>query len=503
MKYQEFENSLHQKLGNTTEAVDINMLIGNIHGESPVKKSVLPWLGLFAVVTLLSLWGLNHVISSNHQPIVIDEADMLTGNVAELTANNNTENTKTLLATNNDEKANDVGSNTANIVSIQEDLNTKAADSEYLSQTNTVLKSSQSNENESKLNISSNLTKKTTDQKISSRNNKLANNTISQNKSIQKGSTFNTSTNNTKNVIAQKNTANSISDNLTSSSPIALEKRSVVAAVRRLESVDQLLAYDRMLPKKDYIDCPSFSNKMKWNLDLIAEAGYIVPQKTLTNNTSEASEILINRLANESSLEGIQAALYARVRPGNAPYYIKLGASYTRLSERMDLTNTYTESDTTIGIISITESQGGDTLTVITGDIITETEYTTTSKDHYYLQLIDIPVAVGYSQSIGNGWRVGGELGAQLNISLGANGKLLEASGQNAYTDLPASERFATNVGLSFFAGVTLEKAVSNNSSFFVSPRFRYMPNEFTSVNYAIKQEYQFMGLHAGYIHSF
>jgi|GEM_PF-6016653 len=47
MKYQEFENSLHQKLGNTTEAVDINMLIGNIHGESPVKKSVLPWLGLF------------------------------------------------------------------------------------------------------------------------------------------------------------------------------------------------------------------------------------------------------------------------------------------------------------------------------------------------------------------------------------------------------------------------------------------------------------------------
>lgn len=452
MKYQEFENSLNSLFTDAKESVDIDLLIENIH-KAPQKRRLGGWLsaGLFALLSIVSLIGLNHVIKSNHYEIIPDENMMLTKKNPEI-------KDITMIETNDNN-----------------DTSNENIPESYVSGTD--------NEGTSNsiiaLNKNSGLRKK----KQLSNKNKTK------------------STLSTIDINNEKNTNNSINSKVGE-----VNFRSTLEMLTPMTSKSKYNFIDirkRPLLIKDQVDCPTFGKKTKWHLEIIPEIGYIVPIKTLTSNSSEPTEVYQMRKDEESSLEGLQAALYLRLRPNNAPVYIKGGVSYTRLTEQMNLNTTYTVSDTTIGIISITESQNGDTLTVIRGEIITDSTFTRMSKDHYSLQLIDFPVAIGVNKSLGGGWRVGGEVGAQFNISLKSDGKLLEGTGRNSYTDLPASGRYSSNVGISFFGGITLEKAISSTSAFYISPRFRYFPKAFSSESYNIKQEYQFVGLHAGYIYSF
>ncbi|GEM_PF-2763201 len=266
-----------------------------------------------------------------------------------------------------------------------------------------------------------------------------------------------------------------------------------------LSSEIGVLESERLLPKP--VVCPSF-RKPRWAFDLIPEVGLIVPLKNLSINNEEASDIFNMRSEDENSLEGITMAIHARARPLKKQFYFKLGIAYTRISERMNLTTKWVVQDTTVGIISITQSQSGDTITTIYGDIITETEYFNTSRDHYFLHLVDVPIAIGYHRPIGKGWKLGLEGGIHLNVAFLSRGKLLEGSGEDSFTQLPAEGRFRKRIGFSHYVGLTLEKKISTRSSIFVSPRIRYFAGSFTPASYDIRQSYALAGLHVGYIHT-
>ncbi len=253
------------------------------------------------------------------------------------------------------------------------------------------------------------------------------------------------------------------------------------------------------LPVVDPVKCFDFGFTV-WTFDMMAEVGILSPLKTLTYLGPTKNEVYNLRREKEKSLEGIQAAIYLKVSKESTPFYIKIGGSYTRIAEQMELNYTTSRIDTTQGIISITESENGDTLTVIRGDIYTETTTNYRTKNHHYFHLFDIPIGIGYTYNFSQ-FSLGAELGVQMNLFTKTTGKWLENVGE--FKAINAKENFRPNVGISYYASLDISRKLSYRHGIYLSARFRYLPNNFgTDIN-TISQKYSLAGLHLGYQYSF
>lgn len=262
-----------------------------------------------------------------------------------------------------------------------------------------------------------------------------------------------------------------------------------------------ILSYIRPLILTDKVECPTFSNKHNWYLELIPEIGYFIPIKTLQNTTGEQNNVFESRKQKEKTLEGLQAALYIQVRKQKSPFYFRTGLSYARLTEKMQLDYSYTKLDTTRGIISVTVSQTGDTVTTIIGDIITQRKLSGKKLAHHAFSLYDIPVAIGYEKKMGR-WSLGLEGGVMLNISMNSEGSTLVSDTSFLAVDLPTNQ-FRSNVGLSYFGGLNIARDFNKLGRFYVAARARFIPTSFTTDQNRWKQSYHFAGLHLGYVYTF
>ncbi len=271
-----------------------------------------------------------------------------------------------------------------------------------------------------------------------------------------------------------------------------------------LNDIVDLVAYKRPFDigkLTGKIACPDFSNRSRLLIDIIPEAGLFIPSKKLENTSVEGNSIFDLRKKDEKSLEGINAGLYLRLRKEKSPFYIKAGVSYSKLTERMDLKYAYTRKDTTQGVISITVSQTGDTITTIYGDIITDRKISGNKVRHYSFSMIDMPVALGVEKEFGS-WTAGLEAGAVFNLSLRTSGTILASDTSFVAADLP-SANFRQSLGVSYFAGVTLGKDIFRAGRLYLAARARFMPDAFSGDQNRIKQSYNFFGINAGYIYTF
>ena len=276
--------------------------------------------------------------------------------------------------------------------------------------------------------------------------------------------------------------------------------------VRDMESVSELQHtasspldndVDSELFSRMRINCPSFDNA-GWHVALIPEVGVFLPRKTLANKFSEPSPAFDNRIASESTLEGLEIGLYGMLVRDNVPFYIKGGVSYSRISERMNLEYEYTERDTTVGIISTTVSSNGDTITHIYGDIVTETTYKGSNRQHHYVHLFDFPISVGYTTYVG-GFDIGVEAGVRVNFMTRATGNLLTS--QSEYTNLSLNRLFKNRIGVNYFGGLMIGRNFGQFGDIYIAPRFTYFPNDFTNDANPVSQKYFAIGLNAGIVY--
>ena len=288
-----------------------------------------------------------------------------------------------------------------------------------------------------------------------------------------------------------------------------VEEESIVNNIGFNRVLDPLLPIDILesevvsvddLPGLQEPECPSFSYRIPWNIALLAEVGVMKPMKDL-KNIGSANSAFDLRDRNESSKEAIQIGLHAKVSKGSNPLYVRGGAAYTRIAEQMNEEYDYIELDTMRGLISITTSMTGDTITAIYGDIVSETRYTGKSEKHYFLHLLDIPVAVGYELPIAGSFYAGAEVGVQFNLRTSGSGLIFRDI--NDYADLSEVTTKETKVGISYFGGFHFGKHLSKRSSIQLSARFRYYPSRFSAVDPSIEQRYNLAGLHAGYVYRF
>jgi hypothetical protein len=273
----------------------------------------------------------------------------------------------------------------------------------------------------------------------------------------------------------------------------ALENKNILS-IQAIENKPPFIGRDKIV-------CPTFSNNGKLYLEIIPELGAFLPIKKLENSSAEPNNVFSKRNTDEKSLEGLNAGLYMRLSKEKSPFYIKAGLSWSRLSEKMPLTYSYTRKDTTQGIISVTVSQTGDTITYIYGDIIQERKISGNKTKHYSISMLDLPVAVGAEKRFGS-WFAGIEAGLYLNLSMKSTGNLLASDTSFVSIDTPV-EYFKRSIGLSYFGGIHIGKEFNHAGRIFLAARARFIPESFSTDQNRIRQTYHFIGLNLGYVYTF
>jgi hypothetical protein len=262
-----------------------------------------------------------------------------------------------------------------------------------------------------------------------------------------------------------------------------------------------LLNTTASIPSIKDVECPDFRiNKGRMAIEILAEAGYFYPIKSFIDKSGEVNEINNLRNAHESSKEGWHAGIYAKFKNTKWPIYFQAGVSQDYLTERMTLQYDYTKRDTTQGIISITTSENGDTVTAIIGDIITETEITGKKVKHYKLQTIDIPITVGYSIGF-NKFTVDLEGGVLLNLSMNSKGSILTS--QSDFDYVSNQNPFKSKLGLSYLGGLSIGYHISPRSKVYINTKMRIIPGEINNPTNSLSQKYNFLGLNLGYGYTF
>ena len=269
----------------------------------------------------------------------------------------------------------------------------------------------------------------------------------------------------------------------------------IEALSRKIESLSPLVD-DSPLFKLKPQDCPSFREK-QWHFALVPEISYDFQFKNLSTTDVEFLDLISERNANESTMEGYSLGLSGMMQNKKGIYF-KAGLNYSAFTERMDFSRTYTEMDTTQGIISITESESGDTLTIIYGDIIINRELMETTRAHYRFNMIDIPLSAGLSFDFGS-FGVDVEAGIHFNIRTTASGRVLNSD--FSFTDIGEQALFKTSTGIGYFGALFFRKDISHNGSIIFGPKYKVRPQHFNTDINPIKQQYRSLGFHLGYIY--
>lgn len=488
MKYLDFEKHIKKELEGSKETVQMDALLASLNlGKEPAKpKGFAIWMIIPILLLALSVFAWKYMDSSNHGSL----DSYLTEEVSTSTESENEKNAfETLAISENDNSK----INTNNHNEKNEDLN-KSNKSPITTSNNT-----------SKENIKS--TEKSTKDNIIPPTSPTFNSTQSANNSRSSNTTLSNETTADDTFHELDVSSEESGSTLQSDSKGYMVKKIDSKISRALMTVTDLdentyslegdNKVDDELFSRMKINCPSFNNA-GWHMALIPEVGIFMPHKTLSNESLEQPLAYTERKESESTLEGLELGLYGMIVRDNVPFYLKAGISYSRISERMNLKYDYTVKDTTLGIISTTVSDNGDTITHVYGDIVSETTFTGSSKNHYYIHLFDVPVSIGYTTYIA-GLDVGIEGGVKINFMTRGTGQLLAS--QKDYKNLSLDRQFKNRIGLSYFGGLMIGRNFGRFGDFYLAPRFTYYPHEFNSANNPITQKYFTIGLNAGFVY--
>ena len=234
-------------------------------------------------------------------------------------------------------------------------------------------------------------------------------------------------------------------------------------------------------------------SRIQWGVDV--QGGYSWASRDFTLTDAERSDNLILRSESEEILETVQLAVLGRATLESG-LYARLGAGYTRVTERFEASGRSITVDTLNVIQEIIISPTGDT-TIVRGDMPVTTTNSFNKRTHNYHHLIDVPLIIGYT--IGDGespLTLQIEAGAIMNLSLRSTGEIWGDNSQ--IIDVEDAEVFEKNVGISYYGALHLRYALNDQLGIYVGPYYRHLPKSFTKSAYGIEQRYQLLGLNAG-----
>jgi len=492
MKYLDFEKHMKKELGNAKEPVQMDALLASLDlGKKPKKKGFALWMIIPFLLLTISVFAWKYMDGFYGED---DEISLSQSSSAD-EGSSRMVTTAPVVESDQVQDSDDFNNK---MVEAYRDIPNKTP-FKNIKQNNSEKLAFDSNENTSNKKI----TNLTTAENYTAKS-MLSDLNLSKTKSSSKSAEASHTENSSSHISEMDvNTATGQEAKATSMRPLIASSERIsrnALDIRELSNAAALLEdaeVDGNLFSRMKINCPSFDN-IGWNIALMPEVGAFLPFKTLENTVMEQSAAFNERRTSERTLEGLQIGLYGMLVRDNSPFFIKAGLSYSRISERMNLQYEYVEQDTTIGIISSTVSSNGDTITHIYGDIITETTFKGSNRQHHYIHIFDIPISVGYTTYLG-GLDIGIEGGVRVNFMTRATGNLLTSASE--YTNLSLNRLFKNRVGLSYFGGLMIGRNFGRFGDFYVAPRFTYFPDQFNNENNSVSQKYFTIGLNAGVVY--
>ncbi len=469
MKYKDLEKNIQQRLNEYEVPVNTELLIADLFGKESRKYPLLFWLAGSVAVLLATLSMYMWTIKRQIDPEVRPKSELQKGKETSMEIQNNISDrtTKSLIS---------ISKSQANEQSLNNEIK-----SGIISKLNSDKDKFSTNSHNDKANENFNKKSGSSEYKLINSNVNSSGTPIGKNRGSIIG-------NYEENILNYTTTSKSNSSDLSINSDLPqLEPANVKSVISNNYSEDNSLT----LPG---VKCPTFKRKKQWMFSVIPEVGYFYPLTSFQYNNNAA--VLDLRKNNESTLEGLQAALYGKISNRRTPWYIKSGINYDRITRKMSLNQNFTRSDTTIGIISITESQNGDTITVIRGPIITESRITRREVRHYYHHLWSIPLTIGF-QKHNDYFEWGLEAGVNFNLSSKQTGFVMTTA--DDFGLISNTGLYKRQIGLSYLAQAHIGLPFNERNVLALAIRANINPNNFATNASSIDEKYQMLGAHLMY----
>jgi len=155
-----------------------------------------------------------------------------------------------------------------------------------------------------------------------------------------------------------------------------------------------------------------------------------------------------------------------------------------------------TEIDTTIEIVSITESESGDTITFIYGEVYNESIITGRKIRHYSISSFDLPVHIGYELDLDK-FSIGAEFGLSLNVTKIARGELL--SSQTEFLNLEEDNVFKDKIGIGYDSKLFAAYKLDARNKIYASLSLNISPESIVLPEGNLDQNYKSIGISLGY----
>lgn len=244
--------------------------------------------------------------------------------------------------------------------------------------------------------------------------------------------------------------------------------------------------------------CPTFIGRRQMNQRHFYVDAFVAPEymmRRFTTNLPESEKLLAARDSMEKTQYAVSTGVRGSVVFGNG-LSLRAGVVYTQMTERVQFDSFGIGSIKTTYDVRLVNGEP-DTVSVTT--VITDGIFRQTRYNRY--RSIDIPIQIGYQKQMKNGWTVGINGGANVNIAAWQKADIVGANLQKQTVSSGTNEAnpvFRTQLGVSLIGSVAAYRQLTNNLELMIEPSVRYGLQPITRSDYALKEQYSTAGLIVG-----
>lgn len=253
--------------------------------------------------------------------------------------------------------------------------------------------------------------------------------------------------------------------------------------------------------KNSIINEPSLlpsKRRKDWSAAMNVQSSISFVQRDLALKNSLSFNLLNSRKKSERELEAYQVGMGFTLQHRSGLNF-STGLNYTQINERFRFNEVAIKVDTVYDVKYLVINLNNDTVKIY-GDVTNETK-TTYQKEYYNkYRMFDVPILVGYRHE-GHDFSFGAQAGVFVNLSLATKGQFLKSTTETM--DIGTAGIFKSNIGWSYYFGLTAGYMVNENLEFYASPFLRHYPKDFTKDSYVIRQRYNLYGLNIGLRYAF
>ncbi len=260
-------------------------------------------------------------------------------------------------------------------------------------------------------------------------------------------------------------------------------------------STEKKIAYTNHASNiKNVVICPT-DKKMRnadWDLEIYASPDYAF--KTVTSNTA-SQEYMNKKDSSEKSQLGYTIG-FRIIKPINEHLLFKTGLQYSQINENFVYRSENEIKTTTVVTVRNIILANGNTVTVSDTSVLQQIGFKNNTVKNSF-KSIDIPVLIGYQ--LGNDdLQIGINAGVIFNLSSSFKGVVLDSSLSPKPFSKETNSVYKNNIGMGIYAGISITKKLTYNTSIFAEPYFRYNLSNTTTPLSTFNQRFSIGGLSIG-----